>query len=134
MKLLIISHGDFAAGITSTLKTFFQIENVYSACVTQEGGTGDLLDKVHGYLDQWGDELVVICSDLKGGSANQAVLPLLERPNTFLISGMNLSLLLQLGMEPEVTAEGIREMLEAAKEDMTFINDMALGQMDEDDE
>ena len=38
MKLLIISHGDFAAGITSTLKTFFQIENVYSACVTQEGG------------------------------------------------------------------------------------------------
>ena len=47
---------------------------------------------------------------------------------------MNLSLLLQLGMEPEVTAEGIREMLEAAKEDMTFINDMALGQMDEDDE
>ena len=127
MKLLIISHGDFAAGITSTLKTFFQIENVYSACVTQEGGTGDLLDKVHGYLDQWGDELVVICSDLKGGSANQAVLPLLERPNTFLISGMNLSLLLQLGMEPEVTAEGIREMLEAAK-------DMALGQMDEDDE
>lgn len=134
MKLLIISHGDFAAGITSTLKTFFQIENVYSACVTQEGGTGDLLDKVHGYLDRWGDELVVICSDLKGGSANQAVLPLLERPNTFLISGMNLSLLLQLGMEPEVTAEGIREMLEAAKEDMTFINDMALGQMDEDDE
>lgn len=134
MKLLIISHGDFAAGITSTLKTFFQIENVYSACVTQEGGTGDLLDKVHGYLDQWGDELVVICSDLKGGSANQALLPLLERPNTFLISGMNLSLLLQLGMEPEVTAEGIREMLEAAKEDMTFINDMALGQMDEDDE
>lgn len=134
MKLLIISHGDFAAGIASTLKTFFQIENVYSACVTQEGGTGDLLDKVHGYLDQWGDELVVICSDLKGGSANQAVLPLLERPNTFLISGMNLSLLLQLGMEPEVTAEGIREMLEAAKEDMTFINDMALGQMDEDDE
>ena len=134
MKLLIISHGDFAAGITSTLKTFFQIENVYSACVTQEGGTGDLLEKVHGYLDQWGDELVVICSDLKGGSANQAVLPLLERPNTFLISGMNLSLLLQLGMETEVTAEGIREMLEAAKEDMTFINDMALGQMDEDDE
>ena len=102
--------------------------------MTQEDGTGELLDKVRAYLDQWGHALGVICSDLKGGSANQAVLPLLERPNTFLISGMNLSLLLQLGMEPEVTAEGIREMLEAAKEDMTFINDMALGQMDEDDE
>lgn len=85
MKLLLISHGDFAAGITSTLR-------------------------------------------------NQAALPFLGRENTFLISGMNLSLLLQLAMESEVTEEGIREMIATAKEDMAFINDMSLGKMDEDDE
>lgn len=50
MKLLIISHGDFAAGITSTLKTFFQIENVYSACVTQEGGPAICWTR---YTDIW---------------------------------------------------------------------------------
>lgn len=134
MKLLLISHGDFAAGITSTLRNFFGADNVYSACVTQERGTADLLEKAQAYLDEWGAEQVVICSDLKGGSANQAALPFLGRENTFLISGMNLSLLLQLAMESEVTEEGIREMIAAAKEDMAFINDLSLGKMDEDDE
>lgn len=134
MKLLLISHGDFAAGICSTLRNFFGADNVYSACVTQERGTADLLDKAQAYLDQWGDEQVVICSDLKGGSANQAALSFLARPDTFLISGMNLSLLLQLAMESQVTMDGIREMITAAREDMVLVNEMSLGQMDEDDE
>lgn len=134
MKLLLISHGDFAAGICSTLKNFFGVENVYSACVTQERGTADLMDKAQEYLDSWGGEQVVICSDLKGGSANQAAIPLLERSDTFLISGMNLSLLLQIAMEGEVTTESIHEMIEAAKEDMALINELSLGGLDEDDE
>lgn len=134
MKLLLISHGDFAAGIASTLRTFFGADNVYSACVTQERGTADLMDKAQAYLEEWGEEQVVICSDLKGGSANQAALALLARPGTYLISGMNLALLLQLVMESEITEDGIREMIAAAKEDMAFINEMALGDMDEDDE
>lgn len=44
MKILIISHGDFAAGMCSTLRTFFGADNVYSACVTPEGGTGDMME------------------------------------------------------------------------------------------
>ncbi len=134
MKLLVISHGDFAAGICSTLRKFFGIDNVYPACVTQEGGTSDLRKKANAYLEEWGEEQVVICSDLKGGSANQAALAFLERPGTFLISGMNLSLLLQIAMEAEITEEGIREMIEAAREDLVFVNDLAMGSVDEDDE
>lgn len=135
MKILVISHGDFAAGIASTLTNFFGVENVYSACVTQEEGTASLIEKSRKFLEQWGDEQVVVCSDLKGGSANQAALAFLERENTFLISGMNLSLLLQLAMEgADVTTERIDEMIADAKEDMVLINSLGLGQMDEDDE
>lgn len=135
MKILVISHGDLAAGVVSTLNKFFGADNAYSACVTQEKGTAALLEKAQEYLDQWGDEQVVICSDLKGGSANQTALPLIERPNTFLVSGMNLSLLLQLVMEGEdVTAERIREMMVDAKDDMALMNDMDFSQMDEEDE
>ena len=47
---------------------------------------------------------------------------------------MNLSLLLQIAMEAEITEEGIREMIEAAREDLVFVNDLAMGSMDEDDE
>lgn len=134
MKILLISHGDFAAGMCSTLQNFFGADNVYSACVTQENGTADLMDKAREYLDQWQGEQVVICSDLKGGSANQAALALLERPDTFLISGMNLSLVLQLQMEDHVDADTIHDLMANAKEDMVLVNELLQAQSDDDDE
>lgn len=134
MKILLISHGDLAAGMCSTLQNFFGADNVYSACVTQENGTADLMDKAREYLDQWHGEQVVICSDLKGGSANQAALALLERPDTFLISGMNLSLVLQLQMEDHVDADTIHDLMANAKEDMVLVNELLQAQSDDDDE
>ena len=86
------------------------------------------------YLDQWQGEQVVICSDLKGGSANQAALALLERPDTFLISGMNLSLVLQLQMEDHVDADTIHDLMAYAKEDMVLVNELLQAQSDDDDE
>lgn len=134
MKILLISHGDFAAGMCSTLHNFFGADNVYSACVTQENGTADLMSKAQEYLDQWGDEQVVICSDLKGGSANQAALALLSRPDTYLISGMNLSLVLQLQMEDSVDADTIHELMANAKEDMVLVNEILQAQADDDED
>ena len=133
MKILLVSHGAFAEGIAATVRDFFGAGNIYTACVTLENGTADLNKKVEEYLSQWGDEQVVICSDVKGGSANQSVVPYMNRPNTFLISGMNLALLLQLHMETEVTAESLRDMIAGAREDMQLINDMSF-EFDEDDE
>lgn len=133
MKILLVSHGAFAEGIASTVTNFFGADNIYSACVTLENGTAELTAKLEKYFEEWGDEQVVICSDIKCGSANQTVMPYIKRPNTFLISGMNLPLLLQLHMETEVTAEGLREMITGAKEDMELINDMDFG-FDEEDE
>lgn len=127
MKILLVSHGAMARGMKDTLENFFGAENVYAANVTQENGTADLLAAAEKYLEEWGDEQVIICSDLKGGSANQSVFPYINRPNTFVISGMNLSLVLQLSMEDEVTAESIHEIMDQAKEDMMLINELALG-------
>jgi mannose/fructose-specific phosphotransferase system component IIA len=134
MKILLVSHGDFAAGLCSTLTNFFGASNVYSACVTKENGTADLIAAADKYLDEWGGEQVVICSDIKGGSANQSVFPYIQRDNVFVVSGMNLSLVLQLSMEDEVTSESIKEIMESAKEDMVLINELNIGAMDEDDE
>lgn len=133
MKILLVSHGDFAQGMCSTMRTFFGGENVYSACVTQENGVDDLKKSVDAYLAEWGDEQVVICSDLKAGSANQTVFPYISRPNTFLISGINLSLVMQLSMEDEVNAEVLHEFMELAKEDVCLMNEVVLEEDDEDE-
>lgn len=134
MKILLVSHGDLAQGMCSTLREFFGAENIYAACVTAENGTADLVASAQAYLAQWDGEQVVICSDLKGGSANQTVVPMLARPNTFLISGMNLSLVMQLQMEDEVTAETLHGIIDLAKQDMVLINELNLGAAGEDDE
>ncbi len=134
MKILLVSHGAMAKGMKDTLENFFGAENIYAANVTHENGTADLLAAANQYLEEWGDEQVVICSDLKGGSANQSVFPYIKRPNTFVISGMNLSLVLQLSMEEEVTAESIHEIMDQAIADMTLINELDLGGGDDEDE
>jgi len=134
MKVILVSHGDFAAGLCSTLTNFFGAQNIYSAFVSLETGAESLHTAVKGYLEQWGDEeQVVICSDIKGGSANQNAFQYLGRPNTFLVSGMNLSLGLQLMLKDEITIEGLREVIELAKSDMVLLNDLKI-EMSEDDE
>lgn len=134
MKLLLVSHGALAAGMCNALQNFFGATNVYAACVTLKNGTEDLLFAVQKYLDEWNDEQVVICSDLKSGSANQTVFPLIRRPDTFLISGMNLSLLLQLQVEEHVTQEILTEIIENAKEDIVLMNDLSDTVLEEGDE
>jgi mannose/fructose-specific phosphotransferase system component IIA len=124
MKILLISHGDLAAGMCSTITHFFGASSVSSACVTLDRGTADLTDKIDAYLKEWEGEQVVICSDLKGGSANQTAFKYLERPNTYLISGMNLALVLQLILEQQVSEESLHTMIDNAKEDMVLINDL----------
>ena len=134
MKILIISHGDFAAGMCSTLRTFFGADNVCSAFVTPEGGTNDMMEVARRYLEEWGEEQVVICSDLKCGSANQTAYPLIARPNTFLVAGVNLSVLLQLQMEDHVTVESLQEILDNAREDLVLMNTLVLDADCEEDE
>ena len=134
MKVILVSHGDFAAGLCSTLTNFFGAQNVYSACVSLETGAESLHSAVKGYLEQWGDEeKVVICSDIKGGSANQNAFQYLGRPNTFLVSGMNLSLGLQLMLKDDITIEELRQVVAEAKNDMVILNDEVVA-MSEDDE
>lgn len=133
MKVLLVSHGAMAEGMKKTLTEFFGAQEVYSACVTKENGVTDLQAACEKYFEEWGDEQVVICSDLKGGSANQTAYPMISRPNTFLISGMNLSLALQLSMEEEVTAEDLHDMMEQAKEDMVLMNELVLDCGDDDE-
>lgn len=134
MKILLVSHGDFAQGLCSTMREFFGADNVYAASVTAENGTADLTASVERYFQEWGDEQVVICSDLKSGSANQTVTPMIVRPNTYLISGMNLSLVMQLQMEDEVTADTLHEIMELSKQDVVLMNELNLGAAGEDDE
>lgn len=135
MKILVVSHGGIAEGFCETAKKFFGATEIYYANVDLETGVTGLVEKTEKFLNEWKDEQVVICSDLKGGSANQTISKYISRPNTFVVSGTNLSLILQLIMAPEVTTESLRAMIEESKNDLVLVNDvLATNCLDDDDE
>ena len=133
MKLLLVSHGDIAQGFATTATNFFGASNIDWANVDLETGATGLIEKVEKYLRKNEDEQVVICSDLKGGSANQSVAKYAS-DKVFVVSGMNLSLILQLMMAQEVSKESLNEMIEASKTDIVLVNDLLNNSFDEDDE
>lgn len=135
MKILVVSHGTIAQGFCETAKNFFGANEIYFANVDLETGVTGLVKKVDQYLNEWEDEQVVICSDLKGGSANQTVAKYISRPNTYVISGTNLSLIIQLMMMSEVNSETLRNMIDESKNDIVLVNDiLASNSLDDDDE
>lgn len=134
MKILLVSHGDLAQGLCATAQKFFGASNIYHANVDLETGTTGLIEKVNNYLNEWKDEQVVVCSDLKGGSANQTVAQMLADHEFFLVSGMNLALVLQLIMCPEVSADSLKEMIKEAQNDLVFVNELLSSASSDDDE
>lgn len=134
MKILLVSHGDMAQGLCATAQKFFGASDIYYANVDLETGTKGLIEKVNNYLNEWNGEQVVVCSDLKGGSANQTVAQMLNNDNFFLVSGMNLALILQLIMCQEVTKESLISMIEDAKNDLVFVNEVLKNVSSDDDE
>lgn len=135
MKILLVSHGDFAKGLCSTMTDFFGADQITSASVTMENGTRELAECAQKFLEQCQDgEQVVICSDLLGGSANQTVFPFMSRPNTYLIAGMNLPLVMLLSMETEVTETSVNGIIAQAREGIVLVNGLNFGAADADDE
>lgn len=134
MKILLVSHGDLAQGLCNTAQKFFGASNIYYANVDLETGTTGLIEKVNKYLEEWKNEQVVVCSDLKGGSANQTVAQMLANHEFFLVSGMNLALILQLIMCQEVDEDSLKNMIEEAKNDLVLVNDLLNNIHSDDDE
>lgn len=137
MKLLLVSHGMFAEGLADILNNFLGTGGVAWASVTLDGGVDHLRRGVEAFLAGCEDgEQVVVCSDMLGGSANQTVFPLIaERPNTYLVAGMNLPLVFQLNMlgGSDIDIEQLRTMVEEAKTGIMLVNDLSIA-ADDDDE
>ena len=76
-----------------------------------------------------------MCADLFGGSVNNEFTKIVQtRPNTHLVTNMNLPLLIQLLFVPDSTPidEAIRQIVEADDTKVKYVNDL-LGQAELDE-
>lgn len=127
-QFIIASHAHFAAGINESVSLLSgERDNVRTLSMYVDGNN-DLAVAAAKMLDETpeGDDLVV-CTDLFGGSVNNEFTDIVQRrPNTYLVTNMNLPLLIQLlfAEEGRDTAEVIREICAADDTRVKFVNDL----------
>lgn len=116
LKIFISSHGHFASGIMSAAEILFgKADNVtvFDAYL-DESTVQEHIDRFWETVSE-GDQ-VFLLSDLHCGSVNQAMYQYLGRADTTVITGINLSLVLDLLSRSDVSPEEVDEIVASSRE------------------
>ena len=124
-KFLIATHGTLASGIQNALRIITgEIDRVM--VIDAFAGPENPVNQIQIYFDQLNDQdEVIILTDLPGGSVNQMLIRYVKRPQPHLVSGVNLSLVLALILDPGEmdTCSLIRQAIPEARQQMLYINE-----------
>ena len=115
IKIFISSHGHFASGIKSSVEILMGPNpriTVFDAYIDQDS-VQEHLDRFYETVGE--DDKVILLSDLYGGSVNQVMYTYLNRPNTKLIAGINLALVLELAVKEEISDQELDELVEQSR-------------------
>lgn len=123
---ILMSHGYLARGMASSVEMILGEREDISYICAYVDGDADIKDEAAKRIESFGEDAeTVILTDIFGGSVNNELLGLMNRKNVYLVSGMNLSLVLELLIRAEDGAETgsiIAECMQRAKEGMRFCN------------
>lgn len=121
-NILIATHGELAQGFYEAVKFFNdQADNIHyiNAYVKNDDFEEIFLNKV----DELLDESLFVFTDLPGGSVNRVVSKYISKYGYKVISGINLSILLEVAFSTEeLNRENVEEMINASREQLVFMN------------
>ena len=134
LKIFLSSHGHMASGIKSSLDILIGNTDkitVFDAYVDDKN-VQDVLDNFYKTVSE--DDEVLLLSDLYGGSVNQVMFTYLNRPNTRLVSGVNLALVLELAIKETISDSELEELVETSRMMMKIVKIEALADDNDSDE
>lgn len=134
-RFLIITHGEFAKGVAQSLTLFigeshpFETISAYVDDIPVNEKITAFMQKVHD------DDQLVILTDIMGGSVNQLMMPYLSRPNTYLLTGINFPMLLELAcLQEDANIDDFRRIVQTGKDAVVLMNDYKSPSLSNDDE
>ncbi|MBS5926562.1 MAG: PTS fructose transporter subunit IIA [Clostridium sp.] len=96
-KILLASHGDLADGIKSAIEIVLGVqENISTICAYKEKDFNLKIRVEEEIQNLAPDDILIVVTDLFGGSVNNEFMNYLENKNVHLITGLNLLLLIEL--------------------------------------
>ncbi len=134
-KFLIITHGKFAEGISQSL-TLFIGENHPFKAISAYVDDIPVNEKIDDFMRTvTDDDQLVILTDIMGGSVNQLMMPYLSRDNTYILSGINFPMLLELAcLQDDADVDDFRRIVQTGKEAVVLMNDYKAPNGSSDDE
>lgn len=122
-KILIASHGKLASGMKSSTNILLgNTDQIYTIdAYLDNSNVEELVNEFFKGVDE--DDQVIMMSDIYGGSVNQILYKYINKKNTFLISGINLAILLEIATSEEISPIRIDEIIaEANKYTMRVVD------------
>jgi mannose/fructose-specific phosphotransferase system component IIA len=122
MKLFVSSHGHLASGLKSSMEILYgRCDNitVFDAYV-DERSVREQLEQFFETVNE--GEQVLLISDLYGSSVNQAMSLFLNRPDTTLIAGANLALMIGLVGRERISREEVDELIAQSRQMLCIVD------------
>ncbi len=139
-KVLLLTHGELAKGFKSAYEVISAAESSITTISLEPSDSPESLDaKIREVLEAWDkNDLKIVLTDIPYGSPSLTVLPWITKtPNLYIISGLNLALLLGVMMQNFTLGkegEELYSIIEQAKETVTILNSRLSDLDNEEDE
>lgn len=134
-KIILMSHGELAKGALNTLSIFSDFSQNVTAISAYVNDCDPKTELEKFWLKVKEGDQVIIFTDIAGGSVNTLAMPYLSRPNTYLFSGFNMAMLLQLiCLDENAPEQEIKELANVGRESIFCMNDYQFEAFGEDDE
>lgn len=133
-RFVIATHSTFAQGIYECLKFFKNdIDNVHYINAYTENM--EFEKEFVEVIEKYEDDNLIVLTDLPGGSVNIVCTNLMNKYNYKLVSGINFPLALEMIFYADsISDEVIEEIVNNARQQLTFINKDLIVSEDDDEE
>ena len=139
-NMVLVTHADFAKGILTSLNLVLgQVEHVDYVSITAKETIPEIASMIEEKITGFGSNgPTVVLTDIAGGSTTQAAMKLLgDGRKVYLVTGLNLGLLLEIALLPLGEGEDadkgmLRMAIENSRASMYLVNDLVESQTDTD--
>ena len=131
-RIVLASHGRLADGMRNTLSFILgDRPNVSTICayVDQDVSLRSQIDQTFAKFSL--EDVVVVVTDIFGGSVNNEFMGLLGEKDFILVAGMNMPMLVELVSEDAPTVEGIQRVVDRGKQSILVCNGLVSGEAEE---
>lgn len=131
---IIATHGTFAEGIYESIKIIIgPQENIHIInAFVDSNDIESIVQETISYIPEEAE--IIVCTDIFGGSVNNEFMKYMEKPNFYLVTGINLPFLMQMFLSTEGdTKEMIRKITTNKETAPVFCNDLFAEKSEEED-